>query len=173
MLKRKFMSLFLLVFLVTLAGCGVKDTPTPPNVTGEEVTSLPDEETPELVSFAEVSEIDEPEYLSSDGLDESFTELKTWKVRDEQANAGYISIGTLKDDVDAGTLAVQLITAMYNDPEISEMDIPLNSASCGGYFIIVGAQNSASVVDKFSNVISTTPVSTIDDIFAAMDLQSA
>lgn len=175
-LLRKLCAALLALSIVALsAGCQKADKPDGnQDGAGEELNEV-DENEARLQRIREsnvlepVGTLTEKSGFASDfpsvSIEEAFTNAKAWL---SDTNKAYIVIGTLKDASDASEMSVSLISGLF---EITDLDISnaqVESASCGDYFIMAGSENATDIVDKFTEVISCMPVSSIDEIYNAL-----
>lgn len=158
------------------AGCQSEGPASNIDQTGGDTTLVEvDEEAARLQRIREnnvlepVGELTEKSGFSADfpsvNMGESFSTVKAWT---SDTSPAYIVIGTLKDTSLASDLSTSLITDLFELTNLVNSDVQVESASCGEYFIMAGAENATDIVDKFTEVLSCLPVSSVDEIFHAL-----
>ena len=175
-LMRKLCAALLALSIVAIsAGCQKTDKPDGNQDRAGEALNEVDENEARMQRIREsnvlepVGTLTEKSGFASDfpsvSMEEAFTDAKAW-VSD--TNKAYIVIGTLKDTSLASDLSASLITDLFELTNLVNSDVQVESASCGEYFIMAGAENATDIVDKFTEALSCLPVSSVDEIFRAL-----
>ena len=101
-----------------------------------------------------------------------FDEMKAWETNKTESNPDtsttYLFIAKLGDGADAAKLSGQLLTEAISRQGMDADGVELECASCGGFLIMAAADNGADIVNKFSQVVSSRSVETVDDIYEGL-----